>query len=326
LDSVHAVYIMDKLLIMDEKWDHLIVLDACRYDYFKRVYKRYFTGELSKRTSVASTTAQWIRRSFKGTYDDIIYISSNPYMNSIREIHGYKGCDHFFKVVDLWKDGWDDGKGTVLPETVTDSAIDMLEHYHGKRLIAHYLQPHSPYLGLDSKGFPTPDIETGNVLMDISDKKVKPGIRRRVLEKSRPLIKRMRFLGHPPLWKVNEFLLMEPMCPMDDVRRRYGVEVLKEHYMVNLHIVLSEVSNLLEHLSGTVVITGDHGEFLGERGNFGHGPYLNDPILLTVPWLVIESEASQRPTKRPVSRRRKVESADDEIVLKRLRDLGYFEV
>ena len=34
--------------IANEDWRILIVLDACRYDYFKRNYKRYLEGDLKK--------------------------------------------------------------------------------------------------------------------------------------------------------------------------------------------------------------------------------------------------------------------------------------
>jgi len=34
--------------IMDEKWNYLIILDACRYDYFLNNYKKYLNGKLKK--------------------------------------------------------------------------------------------------------------------------------------------------------------------------------------------------------------------------------------------------------------------------------------
>jgi len=30
------------LKIMEEEWDYLIILDACRYDYFLALWKNYF--------------------------------------------------------------------------------------------------------------------------------------------------------------------------------------------------------------------------------------------------------------------------------------------
>ncbi len=30
--------------IIEEDWDNLIILDACRYDFFERVYKDYLAG------------------------------------------------------------------------------------------------------------------------------------------------------------------------------------------------------------------------------------------------------------------------------------------
>jgi hypothetical protein len=37
------------------------------------------------------------------------------------------------------------------------------------------------------------------------------------------------------------------------------------------------------------VVTSDHGEFLGENGNFDHHPGSKNPLLLEVPWLKVEN-------------------------------------
>ena len=43
---------MDRVEIVKEKWDYLIILDACRYDYFQDVYKKYLQGELFKKIKI----------------------------------------------------------------------------------------------------------------------------------------------------------------------------------------------------------------------------------------------------------------------------------
>jgi len=60
--------------VMEEHWDYLIILDACRYDYFAVMWKNYFDGELEKRVSLASGTLKWCLESFKGYFPDVIYI------------------------------------------------------------------------------------------------------------------------------------------------------------------------------------------------------------------------------------------------------------
>jgi len=54
------------LNVMEEEWDYLIILDACRYDYFESLYKEFFDGELEKRVSLGSDTLKWCLESFKG--------------------------------------------------------------------------------------------------------------------------------------------------------------------------------------------------------------------------------------------------------------------
>ena len=65
------------LNVMEEKWDYLIILDACRYDYFESLYKEFFDGDLEKRISLGSNTIEWCLESFKGYYPDVIYIGKS---------------------------------------------------------------------------------------------------------------------------------------------------------------------------------------------------------------------------------------------------------
>ena len=81
--------------IMQEDWDYLIILDACRYDYFEKFYGQYLSGKLEKRLSLGSSTREWRDRNFTGKYDDTIYISANPFINSVKAVFGFLGADHF---------------------------------------------------------------------------------------------------------------------------------------------------------------------------------------------------------------------------------------
>jgi len=55
-----------RLDILKEKWDTLIILDACRYDMFKEIAYPILKGKLEKRWSTAFNTPRWIRYQFKG--------------------------------------------------------------------------------------------------------------------------------------------------------------------------------------------------------------------------------------------------------------------
>jgi len=52
--------------VMEEDWDYLIILDACRYDFFSWMYSKYFEGKLIKAKSVGSCTVEWLIKSFRG--------------------------------------------------------------------------------------------------------------------------------------------------------------------------------------------------------------------------------------------------------------------
>jgi len=325
---------------MEEEWDYLIILDACRYDYFEQVWKKYFNGKLTKKISVGSGTVEWRDNSFKEYYDDVAYISSNPYINSIMPVKEFLGSEHFSKVYDVWKEGWDEKRGTVLPETVTNTAIDVIKSNKDKRIIIHYLQPHAPYLSLDidSPGFPTPSLNSDIVLRGVKEEEKVSKISITILKLLSKIFNKIRILGNRPDWKLREFLRMNPASPIDAVRRKYGNAGLRKAYLDNLEIVISQVVILLNYLSGKIVITSDHGELLGENKCYAHPIGSTNPYLIEIPWLVIEKQ-SQYPkdadSKKMVIKKRteymKIKkSGDEEInkekqekIMERLRALGY---
>jgi len=133
----------DGVKVMEEEWDYLIILDACRYDMFKKANK--IEGRLEKKISLASNTSEWLKKNFDGYYEDVVYISANPHISNY-EVRGFRGTDHFWKVKNLWYYDWDNILKSVHPRRVTKSALRTIRKYHGKRFIIHYLQPHQPYI------------------------------------------------------------------------------------------------------------------------------------------------------------------------------------
>jgi hypothetical protein len=59
--------------------------------------------------------------------------------------------EDFLTVEEVWRDGWDEDHGTVLPRTVTDRAIAIDRELDPDRLIVHYMQPHQPFIGETAK-------------------------------------------------------------------------------------------------------------------------------------------------------------------------------
>lgn len=312
-DKMLKKYYKNKVEIMKEEWDYLIILDACRYDYFKKIWKKYFnkelSGELTKKISVGSATLQWRNNSFNEYYDDVIYVSSNPYINSIKPVKGFLGSEYFHKVYDVWKYGWDAKRGTVLPVTVTNTTINALKSYKNKRIIIHYLQPHAPYLSLNinSHGFPLPDLKSKKILQGIRQGKKMSKLLNNVIEIFSLLSNKFRILdiNISILWKLAEILNISPVSPIDYVRRKYGKEGLRKAYMDNLEIVIKRLIILLNYLSGRIIITADHGELLGESGCYGHPNNSTNPYLIEIPWLILKQK---KQCKKNISEKLKIKS------------------
>jgi hypothetical protein len=277
--------------IMREKWDHLIVLDGCRYDFFSEAYRSYFEGDLERVVSPGSNTVEWRDGSFPGRYEDVVYVSANPYINSRVAVRDFCAGDHFHDVVDVWEWGWDERLGTVHPGTVNRAALEAVEGHQGKRLIVHYLQPHCPYIGRQpaGTGYPRQEPSVRVVLDGVAGLEERPSVRRRFLDlvealSYAPWVKRSGLLNESRIWGVRELLGLPPCSPMDALRRERGVVGLREAYSGNLELVLRFAADLVRALDGVVVITSDHGELLGEEGRFSHGRGRSERLLLEVPW------------------------------------------
>lgn len=128
--------------IHEEDWDNLIILDACRYDYFKKCCE--IPGELEYRISRGSQSKEFIRGNFTDVRAyDTVYLSDNPWYGRLHEdigseLHHFSFCK---------RDAFD---GTVsYPSTVTETAVEYHETFPNKRLIVHYMQPHAPFFDSD---------------------------------------------------------------------------------------------------------------------------------------------------------------------------------
>lgn len=130
--------------VVEEDWDNLIILDACRYDLFKACNN--LQGDLSAVTSLGSSTGEFMRKNFADReFPDIVYISANP--NPV-EVDA-----SFYRVIPLYQTAWDKELHTVPPEPVVDEALQAQEEHSHKRLIIHFLQPHYPWIGPKGEQF-----------------------------------------------------------------------------------------------------------------------------------------------------------------------------
>lgn len=277
--------------LLKEDWDNLIILDGCRYDFFAKVYKDYLDGKLEKRKSPGSCTGEWLVKTFPGSYD-ITYISANPYINSYgiplkkcnpKYSYSWKATEHFRKIIDVWKFGWDENLETVHPERVNKA---YLSNQHGNRMIIHYMQPHPPYLSLNFplrswKGPKNRISGKKERKQESQDYALFSSVRNRLTPGLR------KILGEKGIWQIRRLFLRQPMGIREWLWREGDVEKIYYYYEDNLRQVLKAVSQLLEELHGKIVITADHGEAFGEQEVWGHPKKTHIPVLVEVPWLEV---------------------------------------
>ena len=87
---------------------------------------------------------------------------------------------------------------------------------------------------------------------------------------------------------------ISPFTQPDSIGYKEGIKGLRNAYKENLEIVLESVADLLENISGNILITADHGEYLGENRLYGHGLVPRRPPIVDVPWLMVKKEKSKQ--------------------------------
>lgn len=262
-----------------ENWDNLIILDACRFDFFKKVYKDYLDGKLEKRISNGSFTGEWLVKTFPDKYD-YTYISANPFINSygipLNKLHlknknySWNAIEHFSNIIDVWEFGWNEKLGTIHPREVNKACLSNKEN---RKTIIHYMQPHYPYLSYN-EGY-----QKRYILKKIKDIYLKYHFEKIFkLQRHQLFVERMFKLFKP----INQ------LSPMEKIFIEIGIERLHYYYEDNLRIVLRYVSQLIDELNGRTIITTDHGEAFGEQSIWEHPIEKHIPALIEVPWLELK--------------------------------------
>jgi hypothetical protein len=266
-------------------WDTLILLDACRLDLFEERVDTDRFDEYRSVTSRGSTTREWVRQNFAGRqFGDTVYVTANPYVSR-------EAGDAFHQLVEPWIDDFDDELNTVWPETVVEAAVDAHERYPDKRVIAHFMQPHHPFVG-------SPDLQFDGWQIE-------------------------RFED----WEDDAGGRRGPHTPWDALYRGLATrEAVWEAYGDNLDVAMDALDPLLEAADGRVVITSDHGNMLGERTFpvplrvYGHPQGIRNRELVEVPWAVIDRGERREVTDGAVG---SATESEREAIEDRLEDLGY---
>jgi membrane-anchored protein YejM (alkaline phosphatase superfamily) len=99
----------------------------------------------------------------------------------------------------------------------------------------------------------------------------------------------------------NNRIITEPHDPWKSAREGKYPETVIQDYKDNLNVVLDDLLILLENVDASkVVITSDHGQYLGENGFWGHEDRNRmDAAVRHVPWW--ETTAEDNNTHEPAS-------------------------
>jgi len=142
---------------LERDWDHLVILDACRFDLFTEFGPRHpvydsFT-HIDSVYSNASSTPIWLERNFSNrptsALSNINYISATPWITNVE-------TEKLANVRQVWKYSQDPEASVPTPDALTDAAIESYRETPERRSVIHYVQPHAPFLHCagkyDSKG------------------------------------------------------------------------------------------------------------------------------------------------------------------------------
>jgi len=246
--------------IFDYDWDICAILDACRFDIYEEIAREQeLGGEVECRNSLASSTPEWLRLNFRDeTYADIVYVTGNPQYYEHRD----SLAPTFHDCLNVWQDQWDEDLQTVTPAAMCDALESAAEKYPNKRILAHFVQPHVPFIGDKGReNFPILVNESNSSDWNAA-RKFWPSIRRN--------------------------------------KRNYTRDSLLEAYTENIEITIQEVVSTLQLINGKSVITSDHGQLLGERitpipiREYGHpaGIYVSEVVKTPLHVLPFESRRS----------------------------------
>lgn len=245
----------------EKDWEVLILLDACRHDLMSEVAGQYdfLPNNPGYTYSPASMSEEFFERHVSDEYTENIeetaLICGNPFTRN-----DWVKDAPWAHIDEVWKREWDEESGTVLPRSVTNSAVHRWRKNQDAKMIIWYMQPHVPFIEADwSHGYVKEEFGkgAGEAQIDWS-----------------------------PWYKFRHGDL-----ELDEL---WGA------YRRNLELVLEEVGVLLSNLEcDNVVISSDHANAIGEWGVYGHPKYVQLPVLKKVPWISTQSKDTGRLSTTP---------------------------
>lgn len=129
-------------------WRTLIILDACRFDFFAREIDSYLEGDLRAVDSEAKATRPWYREHWKGEFPGISLLSQTPVpFRKISPI--YKNFD---QAILLGKEAKEE-KGHHGWMDPIQGLKSVQKRKQGNRVLLHLIPPHGPFIGEEGKDF-----------------------------------------------------------------------------------------------------------------------------------------------------------------------------
>jgi hypothetical protein len=289
----------------------ILVLDSCRYDLWTDVVgsdrndisslAAYgilsdLTVNTESRYSVGSASPQWLSETFgqkyKPHWKTAGYVTGNAFSGkqpgNFRDDAVYPLRELDLAYLDEpWTVAWDTGSlEMVEPEVLTDRGLwawQRKDELGIERLVVHYMQPHVPFRS-------QPEWNDG------WDSKTTFGTESDQSKKSEWKKLRDGEIGESEFW---------------------------EAYRDNLIYVLEEVSRWLNSTNADILITSDHGNAMGEYGQWGHPPGHANPYIRKVPWVEVKGQKRTQPFKELENEPPAVSGENQEQIESQLEALGY---
>jgi len=120
-------------------------LDACRYDYFEKLYPDYLEGKLTKCCNgEVSWTYSWFSK-FCRNMDDVVLFTAAPvavHKWKEKEEGDYDPEEHFKEIPNWSEYDWDFKKGTATPLKINE----VVRRKKSEKNFIRYLKPHPPFI------------------------------------------------------------------------------------------------------------------------------------------------------------------------------------